>query len=195
MATGWDLGGAHLKAARSSRRAACRRLQVPCTLVARHGRADALARRGPPAAAALAPPWRHHDRRTRRSLRRSRRGVARLEPGDGGAASPATELRVYAGRRRLSSLRPASTGKRSLPPTGMPAPAFVATRCPQALFVDIGSTTSRSSSPSASGQVECGGLHRRRAARDRRNSSIPASRARRSWRWPRAFRSAGGASG
>ena len=153
--TGWDLGGAHLKAAQVERGGRLvTALQVPCRL------------------------WLGMDELTRslhearRQLRRSRRhgvtmtgeladlfadraeGVARLSQtmtetlaGD--------DLRVYAGRQGFV----ASPGEhwQAVASANWHASArFVGTRCPQALFIDVGSTTT-DIVPIRSGQVDAVG--------------------------------------
>ena len=155
VVTGWDLGGAHLKAAQVERGGRLvTALQVPCRL------------------------WLGMDELTRslgearRQLRRSRRhgvtmtgelvdlfadraeGVARLSQtmaehfaGD--------ELRVYAGRQGFV----ASPGEhwRAVASANWHASArFVGTRCPQALFIDVGSTTA-DIVPIRNGQVDAVG--------------------------------------
>jgi (4-(4-[2-(gamma-L-glutamylamino)ethyl]phenoxymethyl)furan-2-yl)methanamine synthase len=140
LVTGWDLGGAHLKAAQVERGGRLvTALQVPCRL------------------------WLGMDELThslgeaRRQLRRSRRhgvtmtgeladlfadraeGVARLSQAMAETLA-GDDLRVYAGQLGFV----ASPGEhwQAVASANWHASArFVATRCPQALFIDIGSTT------------------------------------------------------
>jgi len=155
VVTGWDLGGAHLKAAqveRGGRLVAA--LQVPCRL------------------------WLGMDELThslgeaRRQLRRSRRhgvtmtgelvdlfadraeGVGRLSQTMAEHFAD-DELRVYAGRQGFV----ASPGEhwRAVASANWHASArFVGTHCAQALFIDVGSTTA-DIVPIRNGQVDAAG--------------------------------------
>jgi len=155
VVTGWDLGGAHLKAAQVERGGRLvTALQVPCRL------------------------WLGMDELTRslgearRQLRRSRRhgvtmtgeladlfadraeGVARLSQAMIETFA-VDELRIYAGRQGFI----ASPGEhwQAVASANWHASArFVGTHCPHALFIDIGSTTT-DIVPVRSGQVDAVG--------------------------------------
>jgi probable H4MPT-linked C1 transfer pathway protein len=143
IATGWDLGGAHLKVAqmdRSGRLVAA--IQVPCTLWrGLEHLAAALAEVGP----RLAPSRRHGVTMTGELVDlfadRSQ-GVHQLIAAMAGYYAEA-ELRFYAGEAGLLPGREARDRPQEVASANWHASArFVAERCGSGLLIDIGSTTS-----------------------------------------------------
>jgi probable H4MPT-linked C1 transfer pathway protein len=142
LATGWDLGGAHLKAAQSDAAGRLHQaIQIPCTLWRGfdhlvHAIGDAQRR--------LAPTSRHGITMTGEltDLFLSRaEGVERLVRGMQDALAGA-DLRIYAGEAGFVPPDAAARHVRDIASANWHASAhFVAERLGAGLFVDIGSTT------------------------------------------------------
>jgi probable H4MPT-linked C1 transfer pathway protein len=142
FATGWDLGGAHLKAVQSDGKGRLQvSLQVPCTL---WRGLDHLARAIGEARQQLAPTHRHGITMTGELadlfLDRAE-GVDRLTAAMR-AAFPDADLRIYAGEAGFIAPNEAARRVREVASANWHASTrFVAARRPAGLFVDIGSTT------------------------------------------------------
>jgi (4-(4-[2-(gamma-L-glutamylamino)ethyl]phenoxymethyl)furan-2-yl)methanamine synthase len=142
LATGWDLGGAHLKAVQSDSEGGLQAaLQVPCTL---WRGLDHLARAIAEARQKLAPTQRHGITMTGELadlfLTRAE-GVDRLTAAMR-AAFPDADLRIYAGEAGFIAPSEATHRVRDVASANWHASArFVAARHAAGLFVDIGSTT------------------------------------------------------
>src|SRR5262245_41246124 len=142
LATGWDLGGAHLKAVQSDAGGHLQAaLQLPCTL---WRGLDHLARAIAEARQQLTPTRRHGITMTGELadlfLRRAE-GVERLTAAMR-AAFPDAELRIYAGEAGFIAPSDVARHVRDVASANWHASAsFVAARLPGGLFVDIGSTT------------------------------------------------------
>lgn len=139
LATGWDLGGAHLKVAQvGSGSHLVTVLQVPCRLWLGM---DELARSLTEARRQLRPTRRHGVTMTGElaDLFADRaEGVARLSQAMT-AAFPGDEIHLYAGDRGFTT---AVDDWRAIASVNWHASArFVASHCQSALFVDVGSTT------------------------------------------------------
>jgi len=158
LATGWDIGGAHLKVAQVDAAGGVRTaLQVPCPLwrgMEHLDRAFIAAR------AAILPSRRHGLTMTGEltDLFADRvQGVSRLVQAMRTAFADA-ELRVYAGSAGFVSVPDAERHAREIASANWHASArFVASRCASGLFVDIGSTTT-DLVPFANGDVRAEGL-------------------------------------
>lgn len=142
LATGWDLGGAHLKAAQSDAAGHMQRaLQLPCTL---WRGLDHLTQAIDQARSALAPTRRHGITMTGElvDLFASRaEGVERLTTAMR-EAFPDAELLLYAGDAGFVGPGDAAGCARDIASANWHASGrFVAGRCSAGLFVDIGSTT------------------------------------------------------
>src|SRR5262249_32266245 len=140
VVTGWDLGGAHLKVAQVGHGGRLVTvLQIPCRLWLGM---DELTRSLGEARRQLRRSYRHGVTMTGElvDLFADRaEGVARLSramtetfAGD--------ELRIYAGRQGFFD-SPGEHGQAVASANWHASARFVPTRCPQALFIDIGSTT------------------------------------------------------
>jgi probable H4MPT-linked C1 transfer pathway protein len=142
LATGWDLGGAHLKAVQSDAGGHLQAaLQLPCTL---WRGLDHLARAIAEARQQLTPTRRHGITMTGELadlfLHRAE-GVERLTAAMR-AAFPDAELRIYAGEAGFIAPSDVARRVRDVASANWHASAsFVAARLPGGLFVDIGSTT------------------------------------------------------
>jgi probable H4MPT-linked C1 transfer pathway protein len=139
LTTGWDLGGAHLKAVQAGAGGRLvKALQIPCRLWLG---LDELTRALTEARAKLRPSRRHGVTMTGElvDLFADRaEGVARLSQTIA-AAFPSDDIRFYAAGRGFVA---ACDDWRAVASANWHAAAqFVASRCPSALFLDIGSTT------------------------------------------------------
>jgi probable H4MPT-linked C1 transfer pathway protein len=158
LATGWDLGGAHLKAVQSDARGRLRTaLQLPCAL---WKGLDQLRQVLGEAQAQLAPTRRHGITMTGELVdlfRNRAEGVDRLTCAMREAFREA-DLRVYAGEAGLIEPGEAVRRMREVASANWHASArFVAARCEKGLFVDIGSTTT-DLVPFADGRVRATGF-------------------------------------
>ena len=141
-ATGWDLGGAHLKAAQSDARGRLQgALQLPCPL---WKGLDHLVAALDEAKRRLAPTHRHGVTMTGElvDLFADRaEGVARLVEAVR-QALPDANIAIYAGAAGFVAPAAARSRVREVASANWHASAcFVAARCPAGLFVDVGSTT------------------------------------------------------
>lgn len=139
---GWDLGGAHLKAARVSDRGKPQRIvQLPCRLWLGLGELDAAIQG---ALAALGPCRRHAVTMTGElaDLFADRaQGVAGLVAALT-TRLPSHDVLVYAGRQGfVAPLRAAALFDAIASANFLASAEAVAIRAPEALFVDLGSTT------------------------------------------------------
>ena len=139
---GWDVGGAHLKAARLDATGTVERvMQLPCPLWQgidhlRRALDHALAALGPAAIHAVTMTGEMADLFPNR-----REGVVRLVAALGERLPPAT-LRCYAGVDGfVDESKVAGLADRVASANWMASAALVAACLPQALFIDVGSTT------------------------------------------------------
>jgi probable H4MPT-linked C1 transfer pathway protein len=142
IATGWDLGGAHVKAAQSDASGQLHAaLQVPCTL---WRGLDHLVRAVEQAKRQLKPTDRHGITMTGElaDLFADRAdGVMRITEAMCGAF-PEADLRLYAGEAGFIAVENAGGCVREVGSANWHASArFAASRCDEGLLVDIGSTT------------------------------------------------------
>lgn len=142
LATGWDLGGAHLKVAQCDAHGSLKfALQLPCTL---WRGLEHLTRAIAEAQQTIAPTRLHGITMTGElvDLFSSRReGVARLIE-TMQKALPGADLRFYAGGVGFVPLDTAKDHADAIASANWHASArFVASRCGSGLFVDVGSTT------------------------------------------------------
>lgn len=158
LATGWDLGGAHLKVAQAdaSGRLAMA-LQLPCTL---WRGLDHLAAAIATARTRLAPTRRHGITMTGElvDLFRDRaEGVAQLTQAMG-QSFPEAALRIYAGDRGFLAPDAALAHIGAVASANWHASVrLAAARCETGLFVDVGSTTT-DVVPFADGSVHAAGF-------------------------------------
>ncbi|WP_119461638.1 hydantoinase/oxoprolinase family protein [Rhodospirillaceae bacterium SYSU D60014] len=142
LSTGWDLGGAHLKAAQvDSTGRLVAAVQVPCTLWLG---IDHLIRAVEEARRSLSPTRRQGVTMTGElvDLFDSRaEGVRRLAAAVA-EALPGTDLRLYAGEAGFVPLEGAADRAQEIASANWHASVqFVAACCREGLFVDVGSTT------------------------------------------------------
>jgi probable H4MPT-linked C1 transfer pathway protein len=141
-ATGWDIGGAHLKAAQSDAAGRVRTaLQVPCTLWLG---LEHLERALASALAQLAPTARHGVTMTGElvDLFTDRAEGVRQLLRVLRAACPSARLRVYAGAAGFVAAEESARFARAIASANWHASArFAAARCQAGLLVDVGSTT------------------------------------------------------